>query len=901
MTSDPTAGAAERHHDDARFVPRALLDGLDAIVWQRDPASWRYTFVSAGAERLLGYPLAQWLEEADFWRAHLHPDDRQRVVAFAADRAAHEADHELEYRMIAADGHVLWVREMVHVAGSPERRELHGVMFDVSRQREQVAELRETQDRVARFAEASLDAVVVHERGRIVDVNDAGSAMFGHPREELLGREVAEFTDPELRGQLLAHIAAASEAPLRGFALRRSGERFPVELRARNVAGARGLARLVVVRDLTEFQRSEQELRDSEAGLRLMLEQLPAFLWTTDLALRVTSVMGRALEVLGHDQGRWVGRPIADALAYSPNAEAALAAHREAGEGRRGFYLIEWQGRTFEVHVEPLRAGDGAVTGVLALATDLSDAQRVASALAETEERYRRLVEAMVDAVVVHVNGRIVFGNDAAARMAGVSAPAMLVGREVMDLVVEEEQGRGLEHMTQLLEQGLPVPHAPYRLRRDDGALIDVELSASVVDYGGERAVQIVCRDVTERRRTETALRDTSQQLQQSQKLEAVGRLAGGIAHDFNNIVTVITTYTQLLASRFSGTDPRMHDLREVQQAARRAADLTKQLLAFSRRQAMQPVPVDLNGVVRAMEQMLQRLIGEDVRIETRLVAGEARIRADRAQLEQVLMNLLVNARDAMPGGGTVTVATGVEALDADAARRVDPAMRAGSWVRLTVRDTGVGMEPGVLEHAFEPFFTTKPVGYGTGLGLATVHGIVSQSGGYVTLDSEPGRGTRVGIWLPEEPGAATPPTPPEGSEAVAAGPEGRATILLVEDEAAVREVTRRILEHHGYRVLAARHADEALTVARYAGPIDLLLTDVVMPGLGGRELAERLLAARPGLPVLFMSGYNDDEVLRRGLELPTPRLLAKPFTIDTLVARVREAIGDRSTRRHPG
>jgi PAS domain S-box-containing protein len=898
MTSHP-AGTADRH-DDARFIPRALLDGLDAIVWQRDPATWRFTFVSAGAERLLGYPVAAWLADPEFWREHLHPEDRQRAVAYSAECASRGTDHELEYRMVAADGRVVWLRDIVHVADGPAGRELHGVMIDVSRQRELVAELRSTQERFARFAEASLDAVVVHEGGRIVDVNDACSAMFGYPREELLGRDVSTFTDPELRGQLLAHIAAGSEAPLQGFARRRSGERFPVELRGRNVAGARGPARLVVVRDLTEFRRAEQELRDSEAGLRLMLQQLPAFLWTTDRLLRVTSAMGRGMEAFGQEPDEWIGRPIAEALAQSTNGEEALTAHRGALAGRHRFYLIDWRERTFEVHAEPLRDAAGQVCGVLALASDLTEAQRAASALAATEERYRRLVEAMVDAVVVHAHGRIVFGNGAAARLLGAPAAAALVGRPVVELVVEEERERARTHIQRLLDEGRPVPHAPYRLRRDDGRVIDVELSASLVDYAGERAVQIVCRDVTERLRTEATLRDTTRQLLESQKLEAVGRLAGGIAHDFNNIVTVITTYTQLVASRLATTDPRQGDLREVQQAARRAADLTKQLLAFSRRQAMQPVPVDLNGVVRAMERMLQRLIGEDVRIETRLAAGEARILADRAQLEQVLMNLLVNARDAMPGGGTATIATTRHTLDDEGARQVDAGMRAGSWVQLAVGDTGVGMEPGVRAHAFEPFFTTKPVGQGTGLGLATVHGIVSQSGGFITLDSEPGRGTRIAIWFPEEPGALPAPTPPEGTAAVPAEPAGRATILLVEDEGAVREVTRRILEHHGYRVLAARHADEALTVARYAGRIDLLLTDVVMPGMGGRELAERLHAGQPGLPVLFMSGYTDDEVLRRGHELPGPGLLAKPFTIDTLVARVREAIGDGPSTRPP-
>jgi two-component system, cell cycle sensor histidine kinase and response regulator CckA len=404
-------------------------------------------------------------------------------------------------------------------------------------------------------------------------------------------------------------------------------------------------------------------------------------------------------------------------------------------------------------------------------------------------------------------------------------------------------------------------------------------------------------RDVTEQAALEA-------RLLQAQKMEAIGNLAGGVAHDFNNVLTVIRSFSELAVRATPAADARREDLEEIRRAADRGAALVRQLLAFSRRQMLQPQLLGLGQVVAGVEGMLRSLIGEDVRLVTRLGDAPRLVHADRVQMEQVLLNLAVNARDAMPRGGTLTIET--EAAPPD--------------VVLRVRDTGHGMTPEVRARVFEPFFTTKPPGRGTGLGLSTVYGIVEQSGGSIAVDSEPGRGTTFTIHLPAAPGGGgagdapatalpaaagsahlTPPSVPVFSRdgaaagAAAAGRGPRPTVMLVEDDAAVRALAHRVLREGGFQVLEAGSGDEALRLCAAHGPsVDLLLTDVVMPGMSGRELAERAAALLPRARVLYMSGYTDDEILRRGLRDDSAELIEKPFTPQGLLGKVREVLNGK-------
>jgi PAS domain S-box-containing protein len=463
--------------------------------------------------------------------------------------------------------------------------------------------------------------------------------------------------------------------------------------------------------------------------------------------------------------------------------------------------------------------------------------------------------------------------------MLGYEGPAELLGRDVAQVLYASPELR-TRVLTQLREQGDSATETEWK--RKDGTSVIMRLNVHPVrgPAGELTCFEGLAEDVTDQRMLEA-------QFRQAQRLEAVGRLAGGVAHDFNNILTAITGYTELLLSDLDPEDPKRGDLGEIRAAAQRAAALTRQLLAFSRKQVLQVKVLDLNAVIRTLDRMLRRLIGEDISLEIALCEGLGAVRADPAQVEQVIMNLAVNARDAMPGGGRLTIETANAVLD-EAFARAHRGAVPGRYVMLAVSDTGVGMDEDTRSHVFDPFFTTKEPGKGTGLGLSTVYGIVKQSGGSVWAYSEPGEGATFKLYLPwvdEKPDdlnhAAIPP---------AAG--GHETVLLVEDDASVREVLVQALEQKGYRVLRASDGQMALDLARaHPAQIHLLVTDLVMPGMTGRELGLALLAERPDLRVIYMSGYADEAVVRHGVLERGLHYLQKPFAIAEIARKVREVL----------
>jgi PAS domain S-box-containing protein len=512
-------------------------------------------------------------------------------------------------------------------------------------------------------------------------------------------------------------------------------------------------------------------------------------------------------------------------------------------------------------------------------------------ALREANENLASLIEASPLAVVMlDVEGRVRSWNPAAERLFGWTA-AEIVGGPLP--VVPESRREESRSIFERALRGESVVHVETQRLHKDGTIIDVSLSvAPVRGPGGTITGTVgVLADVGERAQLES-------QLRQAQKMEAVGRLAGGIAHDFNNLLTAIIGYSGLLV-RGLGEPGLQRKAEAIGKAAERAAQLTSQLLSFSRQQVLMSRVLDLNAVLARFDAVLRRIIGEDVRLVTAPTPGLWPIRADPGRIEQVLMNLAVNARDAMPEGGTLTLETSNVELD-EGFVRLNPGASVGLHVLLAVTDTGLGMAPEVRKRIFEPFFTTKAVGSGTGLGLATVYGVVKQSAGYISLDTATGKGTTFRVYLPraiKAPDEAEwPDEPLPHPPQPATPPDERATetILLVEDEDVVRDLAREALEERGYSVIAARHAGEALLVAeRHPGPIHLLLTDVVMPHMGGRELSERVTSLRPGMSVLYVSGYTDDEVLRHGVMEAEVAFLQKPFTAEALLERVRVLLDD--------
>jgi len=571
------------------------------------------------------------------------------------------------------------------------------------------------------------------------------------------------------------------------------------------------------------------------------------------------------LAFLACSLGFWMVRERARAR----RAERLIAAARriaagdpEAMTGTRGPDDLGVLGDTIDHMAERLRS----VTGTLR----------------SRQDWFRMLLEHGSDVILALDGGfRIGFAGPSLPRVLGWT-PDQVARRPLADFVhPDDADGLRAALETTMRRSGFGEPIA-FRFRHAQGGWRSIEAIGNHPEaWPGPEQIILTGRDITTRERLEG-------QLRQAQKMEALGRFAGGVAHDFNNLLTAIQGYTSLLLADLGPDDPRREDLEEIRRASERAAELTRQILAFSRHHVVEPETVDLNRLILGLERLLPRLIGEDVALVTALEPSLAPVRVDPRQLEQVILNLVVNARDAMPQGGRLTLETAND-LVSESDPRACPDLPPGTYVVLTVSDTGTGVDPAILPNIFDPFFTTKEPGRGTGLGLATVYGIVKQGGGQIEAESMPGEGATFRIYLPAAPAGEGGRQHPA---ATAPGPGGSETVLLVEDEESVRVFATKALEKQGYRVLQARHGRDALLrLSEHEGPVHLVITDIVMPEMGGGDLARRLAGERPELPVLFMSGYGDDEVAAHGLG-SDQSFLQKPFTSDVLGRKVREALG---------
>ena len=533
---------------------------------------------------------------------------------------------------------------------------------------------------------------------------------------------------------------------------------------------------------------------------------------------------------------------------------------------RKDGSIVEMESRAGETTV-----GARRVFGVIL--RDLTERRRAEHSLAESEERFRKLTEAAFEGIAITEGGRFI---DANARMAEIlGAPLdQLLDRPVSDFVAPESREKVAAHMNSGSEQ--PYEHVALRA---DGSPFPVEVQAKAIQFGGRTMRVTALRDVSIRRSLE-------EQVRLAQRMESVGRLAGGVAHDFNNLLTVILSAVKLM-NESPRSEKDRDDLSQIEGAAERAAELTRQLLAFARRQIVQPRTVDLNAVTANIERILRRVIGEDIQLTIVPARDLSTIRADPGQVEQVLMNLAVNARDAMPSGGRLTIETANVTLS-DGYAAAHPEVTPGEYVMVSVTDTGIGMDRATLAHIFEPFFTTKPAGVGTGLGLATCYGIVKQAGGSIWVYSEPRKGTTFKVYFPRIQGVVAA----EETRPAAISAAGTETVLMVEDDAMVRRIAIRILRSQGYTVHEADDAEQAL--ARFeelGGKVDLLITDVIMPGTSGKDLADELHRRCPALKVLYTSGYTENTIVDHGVVDAGVSFLAKPYVPAALIQRVREVL----------
>jgi two-component system, cell cycle sensor histidine kinase and response regulator CckA len=877
-TSEERYRSLVEHSTDAILL---MVDGRWAFANQ---AAARL-FGAARRDDLVGRPLIESVE----------PAVRAEVLARIEHSASTgEVNQPIERRLVRLDGSMVDVDVLAIPMTEGVKVGAQVIIRDITARKQLEDALKEREERFRQITENIREAfyMVKADLSELLYVSPAYEQIVGRSCESVY-RDLTGFFSvihPDDRALVMEDIASIRrgvEVDGREFRVIRPdgavrwvlGRTVPV----RNAAGE--VYRLAgVALDITERKRAEASLSFQNLLLSTQQETSLDGILVVDEHATIVSYNRRFLQlweipptiVASREDGlllEFVRDQVED-----PEAFLARVAYLYAHPSEKSHEELRLRdGRTLDRYSAAMIGADDKYYGRVWYFRDISERRQAEEGLRRSEAEFRELVEhAPLGIYRSTRSGRFLTVNPALIKMLGYGwAEEMLrldIARDVYaDPAERERLIRESPNQTEVL------------WKRRDGACITVRLTSRGIPTpaGGEECYEGLVEDVTEQRNLEN-------QFRQAQRMEAVGRLAGGVAHDFNNVLTAITGYSDLLLEDLGPEDPKRTDVEEIKAAALRAAALTRQLLAFSRKQVLQTRVLDLNEVVRTLDSMLHRLIGEDVKLELALASALGAVRADPGQIEQVILNLAVNSRDAMPSGGKLTVETANVELD-DAYVREHTGATPGRFVMLAVSDTGIGMDAETRAHIFEPFFTTKELGKGTGLGLATVYGIVKQSGGYVWVYSEPGRGATFKIYLPlvdavpDTAGLPVPVQPVTG---------GRETVLVAEDDPSVRAVVSDVLTQKGYRVLRAPDGQAALEMARsHPAEIHILLTDIVMPGMTGRELAEALVAVRPGVRVLYMSGYTDDAVVRHGVLEEGMPYLQKPFAPRALASKVREVL----------
>ena len=764
--------------------------------------------------------------------------------------------------------------------------------------------LRESEEKFATAFRNSPDSITLIGLSdeRVVEVNDGFCHATGYRREEILGHTSLElnlWSDLSERARFVSMLR--DQKRVIGFEASfriKSGE-IRVGLAAGEVVqiGDQPFA-LITIRDITDHKRAEEALKRERDRAQRYLDIAGVMLVAINTDQEVILINRKGCEILEYKEDKIIGRnwfdhfiPERDRKSVKAVFAKLVAAEIEPVEHFENTVLTESRmEKIIAWHNTIITDEKGHIMGTLSSGEDVTERKRAEDALRESEERYRTLVETSPDAItLLDLNLNIVMTNRPALTLYGYENPEEVIGQSALGFIAPEDRPRAVEDARKMFETG-SIVNPQYTLLRKDGVPFPAEVRTSLILNAEKKPLSIICvsRDITERNRAEEEKTALQEQLRQSQKIEAIGRLAGGIAHDFNNLLTVIKGYSQLSLLETEEGGPLRENIEEIKKAAEKAADLTRQLLAFSRRQILEMKVLDLNNLLVDLDKMLHRLIGEDIGLITLLADDLGRVKTDPGWVEQIIMNLAVNARDAMPNGGKLTIETANVELD-EAYARGHIAVKPGRYVMLSVSDTGVGMTPEVKQQVFEPFFTTKEKGKGTGLGLSTVYGIVKQSGGNIWVYSERGQGTTFKIYLPR---VDEPLEELKERLVKEEFPQGKETVLVVEDEEAVRQLAVRILKRQGYTVLDTPDGDSALVICEERKePIHLILTDVIMPGMSGRQLVDRCSQVRQDFKVLYMSGYTDNAIVQHGVLVEGINYIQKPFTVDALARKVREVL----------
>jgi two-component system cell cycle sensor histidine kinase/response regulator CckA len=881
---------------------RLLFEHNPNPMWVYDDSTRKFLAVNEAAIQRYGYSREEFLSMT---RHDIRVDgDAGLSRGEKTPTSDTGTDASWNGRHLKKDGSVIDVAVTSHSIVFDGHKASLALALDVTDQRRAEEALRQSEQRTRVIIDNALDAVIsMDSTGVITDWSAQAERMFGWSRMEAIGRRMSETIIPqqyrEAHERGLKRFFETGEGPVLNkrieiTALGRDGREFPVELAISPSKSGGRWTFSGFIRDLTEQKKAAEALKAGEQRYRQLFEDIPVGLYRSSPEGALIDVNPAMVAMLGYpDQDSLLATPAASLYVDPADRHRWRAEMR--GEGVVADFVVRLRRADgSEIWVSDTthskRAPDGSVLFYEGVLEDITARVETERAVQASERRLVQILEAAPLGIIVSdETGLPVFANAGAKNILG---RGIIPGASVSGLAeVYQAYVAGSNQLYPV--ERMPLVRA---LTGESTAVDDMEIhqgdrvislhvqGAPILDSDGKIvAAVVVFLDATEKRSLES-------QIRQSSKMEAVGQLAGGVAHDFNNLLTVIMSYSAMLLNQLEAADPIHDDLQEIAAAAERAAGLTRQLLAFSRQQVLQPRVININDVIGDLEKMLRRLIGEDVELVTSLDPDVAEINADPGQLEQVLMNLVVNARDAMPSGGRLSISTSNSALSSEsAAGSLHPPE--GDYVMLAVSDTGTGMTAEVQQRLFDPFFTTKDQSRGTGLGLSTVYGIVKQSGGEIYVYSEVEQGTIFKVYFPCFVATGEHRPQDQSSKEV---PRGSEAVLLVEDDSNLRELVARVLRSYGYTVYVAGSGVDALAIAGDSTrSIDAVITDVVMPGMNGRELVEKLVKTRPGMGFLFMSGYTDDDVLRRGVMHGEAAFLQKPFTPDQLARKVR-AVLDR-------
>ena len=891
------ASGRKEHVTDDGARQRLVLDTIPQIVWMAGADGSTHYLNRSGAERL-GVPA----EAIDgwYWLDWLHPDDVNRARDRWEVAIRETGDYLNEYRLRQADGTYRWYLAQAVALRHPDGdvTEWVGTWTDIT-------ERKWTEERLVQDATLLgnvLDSLIVTDlEGLVTYWNEGATQLFGWTGTEMVGQPLLGRFPEHMRPQIAAltgGILDGQEWAGEFEDYRKDGSRVWIDARVTRMTDAAGQVTGVigVARDISRRKQAEAERDRLLAQLRVQIDRMPLGYLLFDAHFRIVDWNPAAERLFGYRKDEMIGlNPVERLLPAAAVPQGETVLHRLQSGDMAAHAINEnltKDGRTItcEWHNTPLFDGHGAIVGFLSLAQDISDRQRAEEGLRASEQRFRQIAESIREVfwLTDPLKQEVVYVSPAYETIWGRTCASVYASpAQWWEAIHTEDRAFVLQAVGTKQLRG--DYDEQYRIVRPDGTIRWIRDRAFPVRDVHGQVVRVagVAEDITERRQLEA-------QLGQAQKMEAVGQLAGGVAHDFNNFLTIIASCTYLLLDSLREDEGARELVHQIMRAGERSGTLTRQLLSFSRQQVLAPKIVNLNTIIRDTESMLRRAIGEDIEIETILAESLGSVRADPGQMEQVLLNLVVNAHDAMPQGGTLTIeTTNVQIAVDDAATH--PGVPSGPYVRLAVTDSGSGMTETVKRHLFEPFFTTKGPGEGTGLGLAVVHGVIRQSDGHIVVLSEEGAGTTFHIYLPrldDRPSAVEAPY-----DWSAKLPQGNETVLLVEDEPGVRALASLVLEQCGYRVLEASGVDEAMRlVAGEQAPIHLLVVDVVMPGGGGRVLTDQLRVSHPEIKVLFISGYADDAIVRHGILHDQVDFLQKPFAPPALALKVREVL-DRDTR----